>query len=80
MTSSAGSRTTIFAARIGVRRSTQRLSFTKPSTRSVSVATAQAEWLLDLNRALTELRARDEHLSRTVECCFYAGRRPPALG
>ncbi len=34
---------------------------------------AQAEWLLDLDHALTELRARDERLSRTVECRFFAG-------
>jgi RNA polymerase sigma factor (TIGR02999 family) len=34
---------------------------------------AQAEWLLDLDRALTLLRERDEKLARTVECRFFAG-------
>ena len=34
---------------------------------------AQAEWLLDLDRALTMLRERDERLARTVECRFFAG-------
>lgn len=33
----------------------------------------QAEWLLDLDRALTLLRERDENLARTVECRFFAG-------
>jgi RNA polymerase sigma factor (TIGR02999 family) len=34
---------------------------------------AQAEWLLDLDRALTLLRERDERLAQTVECRFFAG-------
>lgn len=34
---------------------------------------AQAEWLLDLDRALALLRERDENLARTVECRFFAG-------
>jgi RNA polymerase sigma factor (TIGR02999 family) len=34
---------------------------------------SQAEWLLDLDRALEELRAHDENLARTVECRFFAG-------
>ncbi len=34
---------------------------------------AQAEWLLDLDRALTMLRERDERIARTVECRFFAG-------
>jgi RNA polymerase sigma factor (TIGR02999 family) len=34
---------------------------------------AQAEWLLDLDRALALLRERDEKLARTVECRFFAG-------
>lgn len=34
---------------------------------------AQAEWLLDLDRALVMLRERDEKLARTVECRFFAG-------
>lgn len=33
----------------------------------------QAEWLLDLDRALSALRDRDERLARTVECRFFAG-------
>jgi RNA polymerase sigma factor (TIGR02999 family) len=33
----------------------------------------QAEWLLDLDRALEQLRERDERLARTVECRFFAG-------
>ncbi len=33
----------------------------------------QAEWLLDLDRALEGLRERDERLARTVECRFFAG-------
>ena len=36
-------------------------------------AQAQAEWLLDLDRALELLRERDERLARTVECRFFAG-------
>jgi RNA polymerase sigma factor (TIGR02999 family) len=33
----------------------------------------EAEWLLDLDRALEQLRERDERLARTVECRFFAG-------
>lgn len=33
----------------------------------------QAEWLLDLDRVLEQLRERDENLARTVECRFFAG-------
>lgn len=33
----------------------------------------QAEWLLDVDRALERLRERDERLARTVECRFFAG-------
>jgi RNA polymerase sigma factor (TIGR02999 family) len=33
----------------------------------------QAVWLVDLDRALEELKARDENLSRTVECRVFAG-------
>jgi RNA polymerase sigma factor (TIGR02999 family) len=36
-------------------------------------AEAQAEWLLDLDRALERLRAHDERLARIVECRFFAG-------
>jgi RNA polymerase sigma factor (TIGR02999 family) len=31
------------------------------------------EWLLDLDRALTSLRRRDERLVRVFECRFFAG-------
>jgi RNA polymerase sigma factor (TIGR02999 family) len=33
----------------------------------------QAEWLLDLDRVLEDLRKRDEKLAQTVECRFFAG-------
>ena len=33
----------------------------------------QAEWLLDLDRVLEELKERDEKLARTGECRFFAG-------
>jgi RNA polymerase sigma-70 factor (ECF subfamily) len=33
----------------------------------------QADWLLDLDRALELLRERDEKLARIVECRFFAG-------
>lgn len=33
----------------------------------------QAEWLLDLDRALERLREHDERLARTVDCRFFAG-------
>ena len=33
----------------------------------------QAEWLLDLDRILDQLRELDERLARTVECRFFAG-------
>lgn len=33
----------------------------------------QAEWLVDLDRILEELRKRDEKLAQTVECRFFAG-------
>lgn len=33
----------------------------------------QADWLLDLDRALELLRRRDEKLARIVECRFFAG-------
>jgi len=33
----------------------------------------QADWLLDLDRALELLRQRDEKLARIVECRFFAG-------
>jgi RNA polymerase sigma factor (TIGR02999 family) len=34
---------------------------------------AQAEWLLDLDRALERLRGRDPRLVAIVECRFFAG-------
>ena len=36
-------------------------------------ADAQAEWLLDIDRALERLRGHDERLARIVECRFFAG-------
>jgi RNA polymerase sigma factor (TIGR02999 family) len=33
----------------------------------------QAEWLLDLDRALERLREHDERLARTIDCRFFAG-------
>lgn len=36
-------------------------------------ANGHAEWVLDLERALERLAARDERLARVVECRFYAG-------
>jgi RNA polymerase sigma factor (TIGR02999 family) len=33
----------------------------------------EASFLLDVDRVLEELRARDERLARTVECRFFAG-------
>jgi RNA polymerase sigma factor (TIGR02999 family) len=33
----------------------------------------QADWLLDLDRALGRLRQRDESLARAFECRFFAG-------
>jgi RNA polymerase sigma factor (TIGR02999 family) len=32
-----------------------------------------AEWVLDLDRALERLRARDEQLARVFECRYFAG-------
>jgi RNA polymerase sigma factor (TIGR02999 family) len=39
----------------------------------VAASEMEAEWLLDLDRALELLRERDERLARTVECRFFAG-------
>jgi RNA polymerase sigma factor (TIGR02999 family) len=36
-------------------------------------AAEQAEWLVDLDRVLEELKKRDERLAQTVECRFFAG-------
>jgi RNA polymerase sigma factor (TIGR02999 family) len=36
-------------------------------------ALAQAEWLLDLDRALEELRRCDPRLAAVVDCRFFAG-------
>ncbi|MGH9336959.1 MAG: ECF-type sigma factor, partial [Vicinamibacteria bacterium] len=33
----------------------------------------EASFLLDLDRALEQLRLRDERLARTVDCRFFAG-------
>src|SRR5262245_20691281 len=36
-------------------------------------AEAQAEWLLDLDRALAALRQRDPKLAAVVDCRFFGG-------
>jgi RNA polymerase sigma factor (TIGR02999 family) len=33
----------------------------------------RSEWLIDVDRALARLAARDERLARVVECRFFAG-------
>ena len=38
-----------------------------------AAAEAQAEWLLDVDRALELLRQRDERLADLVDCRFFAG-------
>jgi RNA polymerase sigma factor (TIGR02999 family) len=40
---------------------------------SHAIADAQAEWLLDLDRALEALRRRDAQLARIVELRFFGG-------
>lgn len=35
--------------------------------------TSPSEWLLDIDRALAELRRRDERLARVFECRFFGG-------
>ena len=37
------------------------------------IADREARWLLDVDRALERLAARDERLARVVECRFFAG-------
>jgi len=44
-----------------------------PWVDEVPAAGGHAEWILDLERALERLAARDERLARVVECRFYAG-------
>jgi RNA polymerase sigma factor (TIGR02999 family) len=44
-----------------------------PLDESHAVADAQAEWLLDLDRALDALHARDARLARIVELRFFGG-------
>jgi RNA polymerase sigma factor (TIGR02999 family) len=34
---------------------------------------SQAEWMLDLDRALARLRTEDERLAQTFECRYFAG-------
>ena len=36
-------------------------------------ADSQAEWLLDVDRALDRLKEKSERLARVVECRFFAG-------
>ncbi|HET8644787.1 MAG TPA: ECF-type sigma factor [Vicinamibacteria bacterium] len=44
-----------------------------PLEESQVAAPAASEWLLDVDRALDELRGRDERLARIFECRFFAG-------
>jgi len=47
----------------------------RPVTWNDEVASApdRSEWLLELDRALDRLAARDERLARVVECRYFAG-------
>ena len=60
-------------ARLAAKRGGGEVPMTLDEERVGSAEQAQAEWLLDLDRALELLRERDERLARTVECRFFAG-------
>ncbi len=45
----------------------------EPIDESRLAAEASPEWLLDLDRALSRLRAHDERLARIFECRFFGG-------
>jgi RNA polymerase sigma factor (TIGR02999 family) len=44
-----------------------------PLDEETTAAEAQAEWLLDLDRALERLRAHDGQLAAIVDCRYFAG-------
>lgn len=44
-----------------------------PLDEEAAAAGAQAEWLLDLDRALERLRSRDAQLAAIVDCRYFAG-------
>jgi RNA polymerase sigma factor (TIGR02999 family) len=60
-------------ARVAAKRGGGDIRMTFDEGRIAAPAETQAEWLLDLDRALEGLRERDERLARTVECRFFAG-------
>ncbi|HJS75760.1 MAG TPA: ECF-type sigma factor [Vicinamibacteria bacterium] len=60
-------------ARVAAKRGGGDIRMTLDEERVAAAGENQAEWLLDLDRALEGLRERDERLARTVECRFFAG-------
>jgi RNA polymerase sigma factor (TIGR02999 family) len=60
-------------ARVAAKRGGGDIRMTLDEERIAAAGETQAEWLLDLDRALEGLRERDERLARTVECRFFAG-------
>jgi RNA polymerase sigma factor (TIGR02999 family) len=60
-------------ARVAAKRGGGDIRMTLDEERIAAAGQTQAEWLLDLDRALEGLRERDERLARTVECRFFAG-------
>jgi DNA-directed RNA polymerase specialized sigma24 family protein len=44
-----------------------------PLDEESAAAQAQAEWLIDLDRALEKLRTRDDQLAAIVDCRYFAG-------
>jgi len=44
-----------------------------PLDEAPEIADREARWLLDVDRALQRLAARDERMARVVECRFFAG-------
>jgi RNA polymerase sigma factor (TIGR02999 family) len=60
-------------ARVAAKRGGGDIRLTLDEERIAAAGETQAEWLLDLDRALEGLRERDERLARTVECRFFAG-------
>jgi len=58
-------------ARVAQKRGGGQINVTLDEERVGGVGSA--EWLLDLDRALTRLGERDERLARVVDCRFFAG-------